>query len=134
MVHFLKSETAATFADYSNKIFIPYILQQYQNTSRINLIWDCYLTKSIKRGARNKRGSCIRVKVSAQAKIPKRWENFLRDSRNKEKLFSFLTECLSSIEVPDGKVIFITSGKHELKYVMHDNIIIAIIFRYQGQM
>ncbi len=23
MVHFLKSETAATFADYSNKIFIP---------------------------------------------------------------------------------------------------------------
>ena len=133
MVHFLKSETAATFADYSNKIFIPCILQQFQDTSRIDLVWDCYLTKSIKGGARNKWGSGIRVKVSAQAKIPKRWENFLRDSRNKE-LLSFLTECLSSIEVPDRKVIFITSGKHELKYIMHDNIIIAIIFRYQGQM
>ncbi len=134
VVHFLKSETAVTFADYSNKIFIPYILQQFQDTSRIDLVWDCCLTKSIKGGARNKRGSGIRVKVSAQAKIPKRWENFLRDSRNKEEIFSFLTECLSSIQVPDGKVVFITSGKHELKYIMHDNIIIAIIFRYQGQM
>ncbi len=66
--------------------------------------------KSIKGGARDNRGSGIRIKVSAQAKIPKKWEEFLRDAKNKEELFSFLTNTLSHVAMPEGKSIFVTAG------------------------
>ena len=110
MVHFLKSDTASTFADYSDKIFVPFVFQQLQDATRIDIVWDVYFSKSIKGGARDKRGSGIRIKVSAQAKIPKKWEDFLHDARNKEELFSFITESLSHAAVPEGKAIFVTSG------------------------
>lgn len=109
-MHFLKSDTASSFSDYAEKIFIPFVLQQLQDTARVDLVWDRYLAQSIKGSARDKRGSGIRIKVSAQAKFPTKWEDFLLDSKNKVELFSFLTECLSNTEVPEGKVIFITSG------------------------
>ncbi len=110
VVHFLKSNTAITFADYSDKIFILFILQQLQDVNRIDIVWDRYFSKSIKGGARDKRGNGIRIKVSAQAKIPKKWEEFLRDSSNKEELFSFLTNTLSRVAMPEGKSIFVTAG------------------------
>ena len=89
---------------------MPFVFQQLQDVTRVDLAWDCYLAKSIKGGAREKRGSGFRIKVSAQAKIQKKWNDFLQDSRNKEELFSFLTECLSLTTVPEGKVIFVISG------------------------
>ena len=50
-----------------------------------------YFANSIKGLTREHRGSGVRTKVSSQTKIPKKWEDFLRDSRNKTELFSFLT-------------------------------------------
>ena len=44
----------------------------------------------------------IRMTVSAQTKVV--------DSRSKQDLFSFLTESLLHVEVPEGKAIFIKSG------------------------
>ena len=41
----------------------------------------------------------VRMKVSAQNKV--------LDSRNKQELISFLTECLLHAEVPEGNAIFI---------------------------
>ena len=110
VVHFLKSDTASTFADYSDKIFVPFVFQQLQDATRIDIVWDVYFSKSIKGGARDKRGSGIRIKVSAQANFPKKWEDFLRDARNKEELFSFITKSLSHAAVLEGKAIFVTSG------------------------
>ena len=60
VVHFLKTDTASTFADYSDKIFIPFIIQQLLEATRINIVWDCYLSRSIEGGTRgDKRGSGI---------------------------------------------------------------------------
>ena len=109
-MHFLKTDTASTFADYSDKIFIPFIFQPLLEATRIDIVWDRYLSRRIKGGTRDKRGSGIRIKVSAKAKIPKKWEDYLRDARNKEKLFSFLTESLSRAAVPESKAISITTG------------------------
>ena len=74
VVHFLKSDTVGTFADYFEKIFMPFVFQQLQDVTQVDLVWDRYLAKSIKGSAREKRGSGVRIKVSAQAKIPKKME------------------------------------------------------------
>ena len=98
VVHFLKSDTVGTFADYFEKIFMPFVFQQLQDVTRVDLVWDRYLAKSIKGDTREKRGSGVRIEVSAQAKILKKWNGFLQDSRNKEELFSFLTALQQSLK------------------------------------
>ena len=47
VVHFLKSDTASTFADYSDKIFVPFVFQQLQDATRIDIVWDVYFSKVV---------------------------------------------------------------------------------------
>ena len=49
VVHFLPTSTANTFAEYANRIFIPFLLQQLQDAERIDCVWDRYLVSSIQR-------------------------------------------------------------------------------------
>jgi len=51
---------AKTFNDYASKVFLPYITSQLQHTSRVDIIWDEYLTDSLKAGTKKKRGRGIR--------------------------------------------------------------------------
>ena len=104
MVHFLKSDTASTFAYYSDKIFVPFVFHQLQDATRIDIVWDVYFSKVVQETRE------VAAFESAQAKIPKKREDFLRDARNKEELFYFITESLSHAAVPEGKAIFVTSG------------------------
>ena len=64
-------------------------------------------TKSL---TREHRGSGSRTKVSPQTTILKKWEDFLRDSKNKTEGFAFLTEKVTSMVIPESKMFFITSG------------------------
>ena len=43
VVHFLPTAAAKTFADYANEIFVPFLLQQLENTSRVDCVWDRYV-------------------------------------------------------------------------------------------
>ena len=133
VVHFLKSDTVGTFADYFEKIFMPFIFQLLQDVTRVDFVWDRYLAKSIKGVAREKRGSGVRIKVLAQAKIPKKWNDFLQDSRNKEDLLSFLTECLSLTTVPEGKVIFCYIRLvYERHACMHGPCVLLLYYNFQA--
>ncbi len=58
---------------------------------RLDLVWDTYLPESLKESTREKRGKGVRRKVSGQTQLPGKWMDFLRDSKNKEELFAFLT-------------------------------------------
>ncbi len=74
-----------------DQVFVPFLLQQLEDACRVDVVWNWYLANSIKGLIREHRGSGVRTKVSSQTKISKKWEDFLRDSRNKTELFSFLT-------------------------------------------
>ena len=50
----------------------------------------------IKESTRERRGKGIRRKVSGQTNLPSRFQDFLCDSKNKQELFEFLTDKLSS--------------------------------------
>lgn len=111
VVHFLPSKTANTFSDYADQIFIPFIQHQLQDTNRVDFVWDCYFERSIKGMTRDQRGSGVRTKVSLQTKMPKKWDDFLRDSQNKTELFFFLTARVgASTIVSENKTLFMTIG------------------------
>ena len=110
--------TVNTFADYADQIFVPFLLQQLQDTYRVDFVWDRYFANSTKGLTIEHRGSGSRTKVSPQTKIPKKWGDFLRDSRNKTELFAFLTEKVTSVIIPESKIIFITLGMC-LRRILH---------------
>lgn len=98
----------STFDNYADNVFLPYI--QNQSSRRIDIVWDSYVSDSLKQSTREKRGKGIRRKVSGGAKIPTKWLQFLRDSANKEELFTFLTAKAAEHPWPEAKEIYVTAG------------------------
>ena len=83
VVHFLPTNSITTFDDYASSVFIPYIVKNLESSKRVDVVWDTYITSSIKESVREKRGKGIRRKVAGQNKVPSNWPDFLCDSTNK---------------------------------------------------
>ncbi|KAG7168436.1 putative winged helix-turn-helix domain containing protein 5 [Homarus americanus] len=106
VVEMLKPGGSRTFQEYSTVVFIPYIESQLEYRSRLDLVWDCYLKSgSLKATVRCNRGKGIRRSVTASGPLPSNLQNFLRNSDNKEKLFSFLSEQVMQLVVKDKKQV-----------------------------
>ena len=54
IVHCLPTTDASTFDEYALKIFIPYIERQLTDAKRIDIVWDTYLSDSLKTSTRRK--------------------------------------------------------------------------------
>ena len=111
IVHMLPTASVATFKEYAECIFVPYILKQLETCQRIDIVWDTYITNSLKESTREKRGTGIRRKVEERNKIPLNWQDFLKDSNNKQELFALLSHKVAKMTVPDEKEVVITSGQ-----------------------
>ena len=105
IVHSLQPTGAITFEDYANNIFIPHILYHLQLSKRVDIVWDSYISGSLKECTREKRGSGARRNVSSHVKIPSNWMAFLRDSTNKSELFQVLSYKISVFDFPPNKIV-----------------------------
>jgi len=94
IVQMLKPDTAKSFNEYAHEVFTPHILSKFQQTTRLDLLWDRYLPHSFKGTTRAKRGKGLRRRVLSRASIPGNWASFLRVDDNKTELFSFLSGAL----------------------------------------
>ena len=74
------------------------------------MVWDRYFPGSLKDSAQSKRGKGIRRRVRSDTRIPGNWTAFLRVDENKEELFLYLAEQLTTIGTDHGEVV---STKHE---------------------
>lgn len=110
-VHSITPQKFMTFKDYAEQGFITVISKELHSITRIDIVWDTCYKNSIKGITQEMRSKGARVKVSANVKLSKKWNIFLRDSDNKAKLFSFLSDVVSQTECPDGKEIYITNGQ-----------------------
>lgn len=54
------------------------------------------------------------MKVSSQAKVPSKWNDFLRDPKKKEELFHFLSDEVDKAEWQDSNEI---GNLHHKEYV-----------------
>ena len=66
--------------------------------TRLDIVWDRYVTESLKAVTRSKRGSGVRRHVEPASTIPGNWQAFLRIDENKTELFSFLATKIATIE------------------------------------
>ena len=58
--------------------------------------------------------------MAADNKLPRNWKEFLRVHQNKEELFKYLAECVTSIGAQ--KQVISTYGKQILSTIPRDNI------------
>ena len=73
---------AATFKDYADFVFKPYILKQFEVVQRVDVVWDVYLEDSLKSTARERRWAGTRRRVTSSSRRPKNWKSFLQVSAN----------------------------------------------------
>jgi hypothetical protein len=108
IVQMLKPRMAQTFEEYFNTVFAPYILRQLDAVNRVDLVWDVYREDTLKRSAREKRGSGQRWKVLPTTRIPSDWKGFMRVDDNKDELFKLLANMVIIIVV----VIYLNTVLH----------------------
>ena len=74
-------------------------------------MWDVYITDSIKASTREKRGKGIRRKVAGKNIVPTNWMGFLRDEKNKQELFQFLSSKIAAFHYTSNKQVYVTEGQ-----------------------
>ena len=102
---------ANTFEEYAQQVFIPYVVQQLQHVSRLDLVWDSYRADSLKASTREHHGKGVRRRVVDSAVIPGNWQSFLRVDGNKVELFSYLSTMLAESFQEEGKELVVTDGE-----------------------
>ncbi|KAK6169757.1 hypothetical protein SNE40_020746 [Patella caerulea] len=113
IVQVLKIGTTKTFDEYAKRVFVPHVMSKFQNASRLDLVWDRYMTNSLKDTARSKRGQGVRRRVVGTASLPTNWQSFLHVNTNKEELFKFLSQVLVQEYVQEnGKELYVTEIDH----------------------
>ena len=87
-----------TFQDYTDDVFMPYIMQQLNSIHRLDVVRDVYIAENLKTSTKQKRGHGQQRKVSPSAPISPDWKGFLRNDANKQDLFAFLAKFLFCTE------------------------------------
>jgi len=111
IVHALPVSFVATFSEYADSKFLPFLENHLKSTKRTDVVWHEYREASLKESAREKRGKGVRRKVAGHVKLPQNWKAFLEDSSNKKELVDFLTKQVETASFPADRVVYITSRK-----------------------
>ena len=61
-------------------------------------MWDTYIGGGLKATTRSLRGAGLRQRVAPDNQLPRSWKDFLRVDQNKQELFQFLAQCVTSID------------------------------------
>ena len=86
---------------------------------------------SLKGTARVKRGQGTHSQVVGTATIPGIWQNFLHVDSNKTALFSYLSQIVTQIPLPEGKQIYVTDGEQVLSNPRREES--AILYPFQQE-
>ena len=117
IVNMIKPDsTSITFGDYADKQFVKYI--DKQKGTRVDLVFDEYISNSLKASERSNCGKGIRRRVMETSNIPRNWQQFLRDERNKKELFAYLSN--KAVSYRSDKDIYATKGTNVM--VNHDHL------------
>ena len=111
IINMLKPMKAKTFEEYANDVYLPFIKRQLRDASRVDVVWDVYISNSLKASTRTKRWKGIRRRVQPDSRIPGCWEAFLRLNENKTELFKYLAEQTMTIDI-SGKQLISTYEQH----------------------
>ena len=100
-------------------MILPYITSKLETVSRVDIVWDKYLTNSLKQFiVRTQSGTSQRQRVFEGAPILANWEAFLRSNANKVELFHYLSDCIHACET--GRKVIIGTNDETIVSTQND--------------
>ena len=110
MVHMVRPTYGTNYQQYVVRHFMPFIINSLTNSaSRLDIIWDIYPDHNLKAQAQAKRSNPgVTTIVEGSTPVPRDWNKFLANSRNKVQLFRFLSKAVieASSQFTDVVVCF----------------------------
>ena len=88
--------------DYANKCSTTFILSQLQKAHRIDVVWDVYISDSLKAVTKEKRGKGVRKRIASSTSLPSKWKDFLHVNDAKTERFFLQQASVESIYTTDG--------------------------------
>ena len=61
LIHMLMLHKRKTVDDYTEKVFLPPMLEKFESEDCLDIIWNRYLPQGLKQATKHKRGSNCRV-------------------------------------------------------------------------
>ena len=107
--YWCKPKPGQTFGQYAEEViyWVDNFFKIYGFSTQ-HIVFDVYRENSLKAATREKRGKGIRRVVAASNKVPNNWQDFLRDTVNKDSLNKFLAEAVTAHSFGRGKTVFVT--------------------------
>lgn len=121
VVQMVSPGAARTFKDYTDNVFMPYIMKQLQPVRRVDIIWDVYRQDSLKAATREKRGCGTHKRVTSSSQIPKNSKSFVCGNEKKTELFYFLAKQVESCHI-EGKKLYTTYEEDVLSSSRGDDL------------
>ena len=90
--------SSKVFGDYYLKIKSKIEGLKRNGTERVELVFDIYKENNLKFQTRQNRGQGTRIAVRETTPIPKDFQKFLRNDKNKNELFQMLVDHMVTIE------------------------------------
>ena len=71
----------------------------------MDMVWDVYITDSLKATTREKRGKGVQRRVASSTTLLSKWKDLLHVNDNKTELFKFLSQQAVKVSTDDNKSI-----------------------------
>ena len=100
---------------------LPYINSQLETLSRVDIVWDMYLTSNRKQSTRHHRrhsGTMQIQRVIAGVPISGNWDAILMSNANRDELFCYLFECIHACET--GRKVIISTKDETIVSIQID--------------
>ena len=95
------------FNEYAASVFLSYLIKQLERCVRLEIVWDTYL-RTASKNQQEKSGAKHSEENSWKNMVPTNWNGFLRDGKNKQELFEFLSNKIAAFKYPESKEVFVT--------------------------
>lgn len=97
VVYFIKpSSKSKSFNDYFNLHLEPYLAGEQQAYGRVYVVFCDHSRNHLVTAVDEQRKTCRQQRVIGDASLPNNWLAFLRDTSNKDYLFTFLAEKINN--------------------------------------
>ncbi|KAJ8048753.1 hypothetical protein HOLleu_01190 [Holothuria leucospilota] len=90
IINMLRPGTAKTVQGYATDVFVPYVTSQLQHVDRLDIVWDLYMTNSLKADTRSKRGKGVRDESSHQVQFLETGKSFSASTTRRSCSHSWL--------------------------------------------
>ena len=106
IVHMLLPKNGSIVDEYCES-FITYIRRFFNVANRVDVIFDIYITSSLKAGIRKTRSIAPPMIVRGTTKV-RNWKQFLKNDSNKQSLFQYIAVSAQTVELADGNQFVFT--------------------------